>query len=285
MAAPSPNSRLPGTRSTEAVRDPGQLDFFRSLWTRLTTVPAPPTSRPAPGPSTGETLALPNGEVVIVYVRHPRARRYRLVFRRDGTARCTIPRRGTLAEARRFVSENEAWLADKWERHRQSPRGPQPVGVGGSIHLAGREVVVERLESDRDGLECYRLGEIEFHLAVGAGDLRPAVEAALRRHATRTLPGRVAELAAEHRLAERVRRVSVRNQRTRWGSCSRRGVISLNWRLVQVPESVRDYVILHELAHLLQMNHSPRFWAEVKRLSPGFEESEAWLKKHGRLLL
>jgi predicted metal-dependent hydrolase len=285
MAAPLPNSRLPGTRSTEAVRDPGQLDFFRSLWTRLTTVPAPPTSRPAPGPAAGETLSLPDGDVVIVYVRHPRARRYRLVFRRDGTARCTIPRRGTLAEARRFVSENETWLAENWKRHRQSPRGPQPVGVGGAVHLAGREVVVERLESTRDGFERYRLGEIEFDGAEGAGDLRPAVEAALRRHAGRILPDRVKALAAEHQFTDRVRRVSVRNQRTRWGSCSRRGVISLNWRLVQVPETVRDYIILHELAHLLQMNHSPRFWAEVQRLSPGYEASEAWLKQHGRLLL
>jgi len=81
-----------------------------------------------------------------------------------------------------------------------------------------------------------------------------------------------------------VRRITVRNQRSRWGSCSRRGTISLNWRLVQTPVFVRDYLVLHELAHLKEMNHSRRFWDEVARLCPGFREAERWLKQHSRLL-
>ena len=82
----------------------------------------------------------------------------------------------------------------------------------------------------------------------------------------------------------RVQRVTVRNQRSRWGSCSRRGTISLNWRLVQTPEFVRDYIVLHELAHLREMNHSPRFWREVARLCPNFAEAEKWLKANAALL-
>jgi len=74
--------------------------------------------------------------------------------------------------------------------------------------------------------------------------------------------------------------VSVRNQRSRWGSCSRHGTISLNWRLVQTPTFVRDYIILHELAHLKEMNHSKRFWREVARLCPDFGRAERWLKEH-----
>ena len=76
----------------------------------------------------------------------------------------------------------------------------------------------------------------------------------------------------------------MRNQRSRWGSCSRRGTISLNWRLVQTPAYVRDYLVLHELAHLKEMNHSRRFWREVERLCPGFREAERWLKQHASLL-
>jgi len=76
-----------------------------------------------------------------------------------------------------------------------------------------------------------------------------------------------------------VKRVTVRGQRTRWGSCSRRGTISLNWRLIQTPEDVRDYIILHELAHLRQMNHSDRFWREVERLCPDYRSAERWLKQ------
>ena len=78
--------------------------------------------------------------------------------------------------------------------------------------------------------------------------------------------------------------MTVRNQRSRWGSCSRRGTISLNWRLIQAPVFVRDYLILHELAHLKEMNHSRRFWREVARLCPDFAQAERWLKEHASLL-
>ena len=93
---------------------------------------------------------------------------------------------------------------------------------------------------------------------------------------------RVRELAARHHLS--VRRVTIRSQRSRWGSCSPRGTISLNWRLVQTPPWVRDYLVLHELAHLREMNHSRRFWAEVARLCPNYREAERWLKEHADLL-
>jgi predicted metal-dependent hydrolase len=76
----------------------------------------------------------------------------------------------------------------------------------------------------------------------------------------------------------------VRNQKSRWGSCSRRGTISLNWRLIQTPEFVRDYIILHELAHRRQMNHSEKFWLEVERLFTDYLLAERWLKQHANLL-
>ena len=109
-----------------------------------------------------------------------------------------------------------------------------------------------------------------------------AVERHLWRLAARELPGRVLELAALHQAP--VRRVTVRNQRSRWGSCSRAGTVSLNWRLVQAPVTVRDYIILHELAHLKEMNHSRRFWREVARLCPDFATAGKWLKQHSELL-
>jgi predicted metal-dependent hydrolase len=79
-----------------------------------------------------------------------------------------------------------------------------------------------------------------------------------------------------------VRGVTVRSQRTRWGSCSPSGRISLNWRLVQMPESVRDYVLLHELTHLLHLNHSKRFWRELERVCPWHRDARGWLKANGR---
>jgi len=76
----------------------------------------------------------------------------------------------------------------------------------------------------------------------------------------------------------------VRSQKSRWGSCSRRGTISLNWRLIQTPDFVRDYIILHELAHLREMNHSPRFWRAVIEFCPGYRDAERWLRAHSDIL-
>ncbi len=106
--------------------------------------------------------------------------------------------------------------------------------------------------------------------------------ATLLRRARLELVPRVGELAHVHGL--RVARVSVRRQRSRWGSCSRQGVISLNARLVFAPSFVRDYVILHELMHLREMNHSARFWALVDAACPDRAEAEAWLKRHAAYL-
>jgi len=107
------------------------------------------------------------------------------------------------------------------------------------------------------------------------------IERELRNRAKRELPGRLLELAARHALT--VTRVSVRNQRWRWGSCSRNGHICLNWRLVQMPDAVRDYVMIHELMHLRRMDHSPKFWKLVEAACPTFQTSRAYLRSlsHG----
>ena len=105
--------------------------------------------------------------------------------------------------------------------------------------------------------------------------ISPEVERELRDRAKRELPARLLELAALHRLT--VTRISVRNQRWRWGSCSRKGRICLNWRLLQMPDSVRDYVMIHELMHLKRMDHSPKFWKLVAGACPDFKSARAWL--------
>ena len=106
------------------------------------------------------------------------------------------------------------------------------------------------------------------------------IERELRNRAKRELPGRLLELAARHALT--VTRVSVRNQRWRWGSCSRNGHICLNWRLVQMPDAVRDYVMIHELMHLRRMDHSPKFWKLVEAACPTFQTSRAYLRSLSR---
>jgi predicted metal-dependent hydrolase len=94
-----------------------------------------------------------------------------------------------------------------------------------------------------------------------------------------TLPPRLLALGEAHGLP--VSRVSIRNQRTRWGSCGRDGHITLNWRLVLMPDSVRDYVLIHELMHLRRLDHSPAFWRLVEAACPEYRDARRWLKAHG----
>ncbi len=80
-------------------------------------------------------------------------------------------------------------------------------------------------------------------------------------------------------------RVCIRDQKTRWGSCSSKGTLSFNWRLILAPSDVLDYVIVHELCHLTHMNHSPEFWAAVEAVCPDYRTSRKWLKDHGKELV
>lgn len=223
------------------------------------------------------TLLLGTRQVPLRLVRHPRARRYLLRLQSDGTARVTVPRGGTLAEARAFAGRNLGWLETQLQTLAARPKEI-------TAWLPGTEIL---FRGERVRIECTSPGRINFgteRLSVSGNeaDLRPQIERHLRALAVRELPPRVLELATRHGLD--VQRVTVRNQKSRWGSCSRRRTISLNWRLVQTPASVSDYIILHELAHLRQMNHSSRFWREVAALCPDYNIAELWLKQHRTFL-
>ena len=174
----------------------------------------------------------PSTEHRIEFIRHPRARRYVIRVRGDGTVRVTIPRGGSKREARAFADEQRRWI----DKHR--------------IQVA-REIAQPR------------------------ETIAPDVEREHRERARRELPVRLLQLAQAHHL--RVDRISVRNQRWRWGSCSRSGHICLNWRLVQMPPAIRDYVMIHELMHLKRMDHSPKFWKLVADACPEYQAARRWL--------
>jgi hypothetical protein len=228
-------------------------------------------------PAVAESLQLGARTVPLLVLRNPRARRYLLRVQADGSARLTIPRGGSQTEARSFLERNRSWLEQQVERIHSLPRLPAAWRLGTEIFFRGELVRIEPGQTGR-----VQLGAENVRAADAAGDLRPAIERHLRALAARELPVRVLELAAPHQLP--VQRVTVRNQRSRWGSCSRHGTISLNWRLVQVPPWVRDYIIFHELAHLRHLNHSDRFWSEVARLCPSYPLAEKWLKANRQFL-
>lgn len=110
------------------------------------------------------------------------------------------------------------------------------------------------------------------------GDIR-----SLARQTAEMMPSRVAHFAALAGVS--YGRITIRRQRTRWGSCSAKGNLNFNCLLALCPDFVVDYVAAHEVCHRLEMNHSPRFWAQVERILPGWQAGRAWLKQHGRALI
>jgi hypothetical protein len=238
-----------------------------------------------PAEPSANSIEIDGRRIDVLYQRNNQARRYRLYLDRHGQPRVTIPRRGSKREAQRFFEQHTSWLAERLRRFDAQPPRNARWTAGAQIFFRGQLVAIELLP---DGNGCLvRVGTESFPFLpppdVADSDLRGAVETHLRRLALSELPPRVLELAAQHESP--VRRVTIRNQATRWGSCSRRGTVSLNWRLVQVPIPVRDYIILHELMHLREMNHSPRFWRHVAQVCPGFETCETWLRKHSSAIL
>lgn len=216
--------------------------------------------------------------VPLLLILNPRSKRYILRLKPDGTARVTIPRRGSLRAGREFAERNINWLEQQLQRLATRPVRNTARRVGSDILFRGETVKI---------VAVVQSGSVAFadqtiRVSEPCNDVRPKIERHMRSLAAVEFPPRVHLFAQQHGLS--VKRVTVRNQKSRWGSCSRRGTISLNWRLIQAPAFVSDYIILHELMHIRQMNHSPKFWREVEKVCPNFRDAEEWLKANGRLL-
>lgn len=214
----------------------------------------------------------------IDFVRVRRARRYILRVRPDGSLRITIPRGGSRAEALAFMARQVAWIARERARLRRE-QAPVRWTHGSIIPLDGEGVLIQVVRT-ADGSVAHYAGRVVR--VKDPADIRAEIERDLRQLARARLIPRLHELAAQHGLT--VARVTIRNQRSRWGSCSRSGAIALNFRLLQMPPAVCDYVLIHELMHLRQQNHGPRFWALVERACPAYQDAERWLRLQGRTL-
>lgn len=247
---------------------------------------------PAPTGSAVDPAPLP------VFVRNGRARRYILRVLPDARVRVTIPRYGSRREAEAFLQTRLEWIADRRRELRMVRVDRRWLagtrvwwrGVLESVTVVGTEAGRGRPGGARASVSAdaaarravtVRCADVSV-LTAPADDYRGVLERAMRRVAAIELPRQLLALAARHGLA--VAAVSVRNQRSRWGSCSRDGRIALNWRLLQMPDAVREYVLLHELMHLREHNHSPRFWALVEGVCPGHLDARRWLRHDGLTL-
>jgi len=210
--------------------------------------------------------------------RHRQARRYTLrIAAPTREVILTIPPRGTLKEAREFAQKHGGWIAARLGRLPDAVRFVEGVLVPlrGTphriVHRPGARGTVW-VETDGAQRPLLCVAGKAPHVDRRVGDF-------LRREAKRDLE------AASHRfataLAVSVKRVAVRDQASRWGSCSSTGVLSYSWRLILAPAFVLNYLAAHEVAHLAEMNHSARFWRLVQRLCPDHQRAKVWLDVHG----
>ncbi len=213
--------------------------------------------------------------VEVTVRRNARARRYPLrLDRRGDGAVVTIPRRGSLAEAKAFVARHAQWIADRLGARPDMPEVPVAVPIRGVVH----RVLATGLPRGR-----IRFVPLDGDPAIEVPGEAPHVRRRLVDHLRKEARTDLAAAVAHHAATLGVRPAAIRLKDTtsRWGSASSKGVLAFSWRLVMAPPFVLDYVAAHEVAHLQEMNHSDRFWAICERLCPATEAARAWLKKNG----
>lgn len=216
------------------------------------------------------------GEITIQVRRLATARRISLRVKSATDGVLTAPPRVSLREIQRFAESQREWIEKAAER--MGAATGTPFIPGAVVEIGGRPITLVHQQSTRGAILT------EDQLIVG-GDIEHfarRVTDYLKKLARETLSARTRFYAQT--LGVTVRQVSVRDTRSRWGSCSAKGTISYSWRLILAPPTVLDYVAAHEVAHLLEMNHSSRFWAIVARLYPTYIQAQHWLKTNGTSL-
>ncbi len=209
--------------------------------------------------------------------RHRQARRYTL--RVQSTSRdvvLTMPMRGSVRDARNFAQKHGNWIAQRMARLPTAA----PFGDGELVPVRGEPHRIVHCATVRGTVWTEdRDGEKLLCVAGGVAHVARRVRDHLKREARRALEA--ASFEAAEKLGVSVKRVSVRDQASRWGSCSSTGRLSYSWRLIMAPTFVLEYLAAHEVAHLKEMNHSPRFWRLVHEIYPEVARAKAWLDAHG----
>jgi hypothetical protein len=220
----------------------------------------------------GPILLPGNPPVSVTLRRSARARRLSLrVSRLDGRVTLTLPAHAPEAEALAFAREKAGWI-----RARLAEQAPgAAVGIGATLPVEGRATLV--VAGRRTRLVAPE-GRLEVAGAAPAAAVAGVLKALARDRLTRASDRHAAALG------RRYSRLTLRDTRSRWGSCSAAGALMYSWRLILAPPAVLDYVAAHEVAHLAEMNHGPAFWATVEALCPDWGAHRAWLRAEGEAL-
>jgi predicted metal-dependent hydrolase len=224
-----------------------------------------------------ETVALPGGSARIEWRRSPQARRVSLrIDPRGGTVVVTLPPRAGRRAGMALLTAHAAWVSDRL--------AALPAAIafvdGAAVPIGG---VPHTIRHCPDEHGAAWLADGALHVTGSPDFLARRVGDFLRAEARRGLSAMATVKAAQAGLT--IQRLSIKDTRTRWGSCAADGALAFCWRLVMAPVFVQDYVAAHEVAHLRHMNHGPRFWALVNQLTPHTREAIPWLHEEGGALL
>ena len=231
-------------------------------------------------PSEPSTISIAfEREVYLVRLRrHRAARRYTLrIHSATRDVVLTMPPRGSLTQAREFAERHGAWIAARLQRLPDAA----PFADGAVLPLRGAAHRIVHRRAAR-GTVWIEAGEGDERLLCVAGQaphVARRVRDFLKREAKRDLEA--ASRRAADALAVSIKHISIRDPSSRWGSCSTNGVLSYSWRLILAPPFVLDYLAAHEVAHLVEMNHSRAFWRLVERICPHTKSAKSWLETHG----
>lgn len=210
--------------------------------------------------------------------RHALARRMVLRLDRDGVNfTLTMPKRQSLASAKVFVETSKLWMQNTLV-HRGDKK---PEQAGSTVLLRGTAVDIVRTDKLR-GLVRYDDGAKILHVPGGEAHWKRRLTDWLKQEAEKDL--RMASQFYAAKMQTQFTKLTVRDQKSRWGSCTSDGALSYSWRLILAPPFVLDYVAAHEVAHLREMNHGPRFWRLVLTQCADTREAKQWLKTRGHEL-
>jgi predicted metal-dependent hydrolase len=219
-----------------------------------------------------------DGEIYPVRLRrHGQARRYTLrIHAASHEVVLTVPPRGSVKQAKEFAQKNGAWIATRLQRLPDAV----PFAHGTRLPLRGVDHLIVHRHGERGTAWTEAGADMPLLCVAGeAPHVHRRVHDYLKREARRDLEA--ASRRAAQALGVGIKRVSVRDQSSRWGSCSSIGVLSYSWRLILAPPFVLDYLAVHEVAHIIEMNHSRRFWRLVEKVCPHMARAKTWLDAHG----
>ncbi len=224
-----------------------------------------------------------NGQTITYTVKRSlRAKHVRLEVRRQTGLTVVVPYSYKIGQLPRLLQSKERWISSNLARcsHFQSLSAGKELSSGDTVPYLGRDLELVKREN-HSGVGSVTLEGNTLAVSPGLfknGILELALERWYRTEAAKLINERADKLSSQMGIS--YKRIVIRGQKTRWGSCSHKKNLSFNWKLIMAPELVIDYVIIHELTHLKEMNHSKRFWELVAQYCPRWREYKKWLKQH-----